>query len=487
MRVAPRHLMPLWCLTATLAHAQIPAPLPHPFRHVVIIVQENRTPDNLFRELLAWPGVNPSNYDIATSGVNSKGQAVAITPVPFGVAYDLRHSHGAFELMYDHGRMDGADKVACVGTCVTNPQFRYVSNATHSIDPYLTLAASYGWANKMFQSNQGPSYPAHQFLFGGTSAPSALDDRNGIFISENPLAPAGASYLGVKDTGCLAPLGEFVGVIGVASTGAETRLTNDPLGTFCFSRPTLATLLEERSLSWKYYAPAPANPGGANPGGSIWTAPASMREVCEPDQDYSACLGERWATNVDLAPADVLRDIADCDLANVSWVIPDGRNSDHPGNVTAVGGPSWVAAIVNAVGTAQACDDGAGYWRDTAILITWDDWGGWYDHVRPEVLSGYQGRYQYGFRVPLIVVSAYTPRGYVNNVAHDFGSILRFVQWTFDIPEGALGFADERATTDLLAFFQLHNAPRPFRVISAPLKAAFFLGDTRPPLAPDND
>src|SRR5258708_37906740 len=87
------------------------------------------------------------------------------------------HSHAAYQLMYDHGRMDGADKIPCLGVCVANPQFRYVSNATHRIDPYLTLAADYGWANKMFQTNQGPSYPAHQFLFGGTSAPSALDDR----------------------------------------------------------------------------------------------------------------------------------------------------------------------------------------------------------------------------------------------------------------------------------------------------------------------
>jgi phospholipase C len=483
MRFAPRHLLPLCCLSATLAHAQIPAPHPHPFRHVVVIVQENRTPDNLFRELLDWPGVNPANYDIATSGVNSSGHRVPIDPVPLGVAYDLSHSHHAYQLMYDHGRMDGADKIPCAGACVPNAQFKYVSNATHSIDPYLTLAADYGWANKMFQSNQGPSYPAHQYLFGGTSAPSALDDRNAIFVAENPAAPVGAGYGATNDTGCLAPLGEFVALIGVAPTGAETRLTNNPLGAFCFSHATMATLLEERSLTWKYYAPAPVNPGGANPGGSIWTAPASIREVCEPNADYTECLGARWATNVDLKAADVLTDIANCHLANVSWVIPDGRNSDHPGNILATGGPSWVAAVVNAIGNAHTC----GYWRDTAIFITWDDWGGWYDHVPPEVLSGHQGRYQYGFRVPLIVVSAYTPKGYVNNVPHDFGSILRFIEWTYDVPEGALGFADERATTDLLGFFQLHNPPRAFHAIPAPLKAAYFLNDKRPALAPDSD
>jgi phospholipase C len=137
-------------------------------------------------------------------------------------------------------------------------------------------------------------------------------------------------------------------------------------------------------------------------------------------------LGGEWAANVDLVPADVLTDIAGCRLSNVSWVIPDGRNSDHAGGTTTTGGPSWVAAIVNAIGTANACDDGAGYWSDTAILVTRDDWGGWYDHVAPSVPAGPQGHYQYGFRVPLLVVSAYTPKGYVNDVPHDFGSVLRF-------------------------------------------------------------
>ena len=472
-------------LVAALAHAE--APRTTPFRHVVVVVQENRTPDNLFRELLSWPGVNPANYDIATFGVNSKGQVVPITPEPLGVPYDLSHAHAAFVAMYDNGRMDGADKIPCVGTCRPNPQFKYVTNVQHAIDPYLTLAADYGWANAMFQTNQGPSYPAHQFLFGGTSAPSAQDDRSGIFIAENPGAPKGAAYKPGTDTGCLAPLNEFNFLVGVDPKGGETRIINNPLGTFCYSRPTLANLLDERELSWKYYAPAVVNTAGANPGGSIWTAPASIRDICQPNKGYTECLGHEWATNVDLVPADVLTDIAACRLSNVSWVIPDGRNSDHPGSTTTTGGPSWVAAIVNAVGTAKKCDKGAGYWSDTAILITWDDWGGFYDHVLPNVLDGLQGHYQYGFRVPLLVVSAYTPKAYVNNTPHDFGSILRFIQTTFDIPEGSLGFADERANTDLLGFFDFGQPARGYNVVPAPLDASFFINDKRPAQAPDTD
>jgi len=146
-----------------------------------------------------------------------------------------------------------------------------------------------------------------------------------------------------------------------------------------------------------------------------------------------------------------------------------------------------VASIVNTIGAATTCEDGTGYWADTAIVITWDDWGGWYDHVAPPVLSGKQGSYQEGFRVPLVVVSAYTPPAFVSNVPHDFGSILRLIQGVFHIPEGSLGFADERADSDLHLFFDFQRAMHAFKVIPAPLDADFFLNDKRPPEPPDND
>jgi phospholipase C len=482
MKFDAKRLVLLWLGTA-VAQAQIP--YPNPFHHVVVIVQENRTPDNLFRGLLTWPGINPANYDIATWGVNSKGQIIPLKPGPLGIGYDLSHTHSAFVAMYDKGKMDGADKIPCSGVCTANPQFKYVDNSQHILDPYLTLAAEYGFANAMFQTNQGPSFPAHQFLFGGTSAPSVLDDRRGIFVAENPSAPKGAGYKAGSDTGCLAPLNESNWLIEPG--GTETKLINNPLGQLCFSHDTMAKLLEDHELTWRYYAPGTVNPGGSNPGGSIWTAPNSIREICEPNQSYSECLGREWATNVDLKPSDVLSDIRACRLANVSWVIPDGRNSDHAGSPATTGGPSWVASIVNAIGADTQCEEGKGYWSNTAIVITWDDWGGWYDHVAPTVLGSPQGDYQHGFRVPLLVVSAYTPKAYVNNVGHDFGSILKFIEAAFGIPEGSLGFADERATGDLRGFFNFQQPPRKFQIIKAPLDADFFINDTRPPEPPDND
>ena len=190
---------------------------------------------------------------------------------------------------------------------------------------------------------------------------------------------------------------------------------------------------------------------------------------------------------MDLRPKDVLADIRSCNLQSLSWVIPAGQNSDHAGDPDNTGGPDWVAAIVNAIGTQPTCPNGEAYWLDTAIIITWDDWGGWYDHESPTIRPLRQGDYQYGFRVPLIVVSAYTPAGYISNSRYDFGSILRFIEHNFAIPEGALTFADLRSTTNLTDFFNLDQPPRPFQRVSAVKDATYFLNDKRAPTDPDDD
>jgi phospholipase C len=180
-------------------------------------------------------------------------------------------------------------------------------------------------------------------------------------------------------------------------------------------------------------------------------------------------------------PAPILNDIADHQLPAVSWVIPSGPNSDHAGSSRTTGGPSWVAAIVNAIGNSS-------YWENTAIIITWDDWGGWYDHVRPRKVidDGYSwgSGYVYGFRVPLIVVSPFAKPGYISHINHDFGSILNLIEEDFGLP--SLGYADAYAD-DLFDCFDFNQAPLVFRTIGAPLDENHFLNDRTPPTPPDND
>jgi phospholipase C len=469
--------------SATLNVTNASAQISH-FQHIIVIVQENRTPDNLFQGLCEPPyGTSNScsstptgsQYGIQTANWLDKTSPTGVTQpvtVPLANQYDLNHSHSGFIAMCDQNAigiclMDGAAGVTCTaGTCPTRPQYAYVDNSTGILNPYLTLATQYGWANYMFQTNQGPSFPAHQFLFGATSAPSPADDAAGIFASENGVPSTAA-------VGCTALTGTAVAVIGPAGENASLYPPIYP----CFEHQTMADLLQSSGISWKYYTSG---------SGSIWTAPNAIEHICGSTGPGGQCTGSDWINNVVLTSARILTDISSCTLPQVSWVIPTGQNSDHA-DINDGGGPSWVASIINSLGTQPQCADGEVYWNNTAILITWDDWGGWYDHQAPTFLGYPQGAYQTGFRVPLVVVSAYTPAAFVDNNRLDFGSILRFIQYNFGIEEGALNFGDARSQVDLTEFFNLTQAPRPFLTIPAQFGPDYFLNDKSPPADPDDD
>ena len=466
----------LVCLAAPMASAQISS-----FTHVVIVIQENRAPDNLFYNLCSPPygssatcSTNPTNkqYDISTSNwadLTSKTGYTTPLSVPLANGYDISHSHDGFTTQCDINssgicRMDGAAQNNCTGTCLSQPHYRYVDNSSGILNPYLTLATTYGWANYMFQTNQGPTFPSHQFLFGGTSAPSASDDAAGTFADSN-MTPDNNN----PKAGCIAASGENVDVI--YSNGTTGKIYP------CFEHQTLADLLEGVNITWKYYTPGD---------GSIVTAPNAISHICVPSEPTGgACTGSYFTSDVVAAPSQVLTDIGNCKLAGVTWVTPAGKNSDHPKSNTG-GGPSWVASIVNAIGNNPKCKDGETYWDNTAILITWDDWGGWYDHEPPTILSGVEGDFQYGFRVPFLVVSAYTSAAYISNTRMDFGTVLRFVEKNYGIEEGTLGFADARSSTDLSEFFNLNQVPRTFVTIPSKYDAAHFINDKEPPTDPDD-
>ena len=208
-----------------------PPPPASKIQHVVIIFQENRTPDNLFQGLCIAPygspsacGVNagPTQYEIQTNNWSNGQVSGGVTQpgvIDLGTngygsnpdEYDLSHAHSAFMDMCDLNpatgacAMDGAELIpySCTkGTAgcppPANPQFMYVNPA--DVQPYLTMAQTYTFADHMFQTNEGPSFPAHQFILAGTSAPTATST---LFVSENPAKSAEAA-------GCIAPADQTV-------------------------------------------------------------------------------------------------------------------------------------------------------------------------------------------------------------------------------------------------------------------------------------
>jgi len=493
-------------LLGAVAQAQFPSQI----KHVVIVFQENRTPDNLFQGLYGLTGSNGVPYDIQNYYVNSSGVQVPLMPVGLATNFDLSHAHSAFvsestaatattPLVPDCGGSTTAEVFGCAAS--TWNQFMYVDDAqalkynnkygkgtTHILDPYLAMAQRWGWANYMYQTNQGPSYPAHQFIFSGTSAPTASDDAMGTFVSEN-FTPKGAF------AGCLAKTTAMNDLIN--SSGVETAY-GGALGDFCYSHESMVTVLDTppvgTPVSWKYYAPA---------AGSIWDAPSSFAAICNPNttgsNPYTVCNGGMDWSNVifpftgSYGAVPFLNDLQSCALPEVSWVIPDGKWSDHASSNTGLG-PSYVAAIVNGIGGFDG--NTCGYWANTAIVLTWDDWGGWYDHEAPWLLKAPWNNYNYGFRVPLIVISAYTTPGLVSTVQpEDFGSVLNMMQGIFfgTANEHLLGFADKRSTADLHEFFTETTA-QPFgSYIPSVEDITYFLGltdtkvDGSAPVPPDND
>jgi phospholipase C len=384
-----------------------------PIEHVVVIVQENRTVDDLFQFL---PGANTQSWGLGPGNQQIRLQSESLT-----AKYDLSHVHSAFTTEYAGGAMNGFAAETCKGTCPRDPAYAYVPQS--DVQAYYTLAESYAFGDNMFETDQGPSFPSHQYLVSGTSTVS-----DG---SPNKAANNGASPTGGLVGGCDSPQGSTVAVINPLG-GEPNSLKQFP----CFHRQSIMNEMDAGGVSWKYYQ--------ATQGNGIWNAVDAVYSIWSNPSEMAA--------NVITPPSQVLTDISNGQLADVVWVTPTQAASDHP-KVNDGSGPSWVASVVNAIGSSQ-------YWNNTAIFIVWDDWGGFYDHVTPTIYNSFE----LSFRVPLIVVSPYAKTGYVSHVQHEFGSILKFIEETYGLP--SLGTTDARAD-DLSDCFDFTKPMTRFKRIPA--------------------
>ncbi len=391
-------------------------------KHVVIIIQENRSFDNFFKD---FPGA-----DSADTGMDSQG-VVQLHPVNLDLPVDVDHQHKAFLKEYDDGKMDGFDLVDTLPK-QTDPTFPYAYVPRNQIDPYWEMAHEYTLGDRMFQSNTGPSFPAHLYLISGQSD----------FTANNPNHLETTRYA----WGCDSPLDATVSII--EPNGQEGD------GVYpCLNFPTLADIALPRGVTWRYYAP------GLEDIGSIWSAFDAIRHI-----RYSPYWG-----NVISPETRVLADARRGDLPNITWIAPSAQNSDHPFPKENTGrdivvqgayGPEWVASVVNSIGHSPL-------WDSTAIFVVWDDWGGWYDHVAPPQLD----RMGLGPRVPFIVISPWAKHRYVSHVQHEFGSLIKFTEFTFNLP--SLHTTDDRSDA-LRDCFDFGQRPSPFREIRVLRQAAFF-------------
>jgi phospholipase C len=411
---------------------------PSPITHIVLIVQENRTFNNLFA---TFPGATGAT--IGKKLASGRVKSVTLKETNLGGQRNFNHNYKSFLTGYDNGKLDAFNliKFASNNKNEGNGPYEYVNPS--QIQPYWQIAERYGLANAMFATQGSDSFPAHQDLIRGGTAIDSSDS-----LIDNP------PYSGAW--GCDSAPGTKTALINtylqVRRGAGPFPCTQDFPGSGANYR-TLRDLMDNASVSWKYYTPEI----GAS--GAIWDA----FDVISPVR-----FGSEWGTNVNWPETNIFNDISNGQLANMSWVIPDGVNSDHP-NRSGDTGPSWVASIVNAIGESQ-------YWDSTAIIVVWDDWGGFYDPVPPPLPRDNQGGP--GLRIPMLVVSPYarigsgSQGGYISNTVYAFGSIIRFVEDTFNL--GRLGTTDGTSNSmdDMFNFYQ---SPRAFQSIGSKYSRSYFM------------
>ena len=456
-----------------------------PIQHVVIVIQENRSFDNLFA---TFPGADGTTTGQAAAmptplaqacrsiggKVITKPTTVPLTEVTltgegfpgnFGkisADEDLDHIHSGFDIQRDHGKMDGFDLTldnanGSGSEPVCTYPYQYVNPS--DIQPYWQIAKQYVLADHTFQTQASGSFTAHQDLIAG-----------GTQISSDEALIDNPSYF---PWGCDANKSVVTAII---KRGGKLERYGGPFP--CLSYTSLRDLLDAKSVSWKFYAMPVQKESGCEHGDTagLWSAFDAIKAV-----RYSS----EWYKNVTRNSNVFFTDVSQRTLPAVSWVTPDGLNSDHPYEFDAPpcgnngppypaedNGPSWVASIVNAIGESP-------YWDSTAIVILWDDWGGFYDHVSPPLPFSWQAGP--GFRVPMLIVSPYV-KPHVEHTVYQFGSILRFVEDVWDL--GTLGKSDEHSTSIGNAF-DFSMQPRKFGAIPSKYSQEFFIKEKPSGIPPD--
>jgi len=400
---------------AAAAHASIRKRLPdgtppgiHKIRHVVIIMQENRSFDSYFGTypgadgipgLAGNPGTLPCIPDPRFSHCRQ----------PYHDA-SLRnsggpHGHGNAVGDIDGGKMDGFVVQAEEGKaeacrahvdspfCSRHPKLPDVMgyHDWREIPNYWDYASQFVLQDHMFESDSSWSMPEHLYLVSGWSARCAK--------RHDPMS----CHAAVQDPEV--PPGEPGNTTGKEPDYAWTDLTY---------------LLHRYGVSWRYYVHHGGQPDCAD--NQMFCAPVPQNSrtpgIWNPLPWFDTVREDHQLR--DIAPlGQFFADLADNKLPAVSWLVPSQKVSDHPPALLS-DGQAYVTGLVNSVMRSRA-------WPSTAIFLCWDDWGGFYDHVKPPVVDG-QG---YGLRVPGLVISPYAKRGYIDHQILSQDAYLKFIEDDF--------------------------------------------------------
>jgi phospholipase C len=360
-----------------------------PIKHVVYIIKENRTFDNYFAR---YPGADGTD-----TGRISTGEEIELSVAPDVLLGDLGHEFLDGVVAINGGRMNGFDRIPLNGDSLAG----YSSFTREGLPAYWAYADNFVLGDRMFSPMYGPTFPAHLYAVGaqaarvvsnkqgpGLYAPSKNGERGGYCSDE------GERVLRFKKL----VRAERERVMR-AEESADFETIKDYWETVhpCFDFRVLPDLLNERGISWHYYA-----------GYGDWRNTIhAIRHL-----RYS----KYWGANVSSTDR-IISDVRDGELAAVTWAVPPVGLNEHPGGPSVCMGENWTVRYVNAIMRSE-------YWDSTAIFIVWDDFGGFYDHVPPP----HYDEMGLGPRVPFLMISPWAKEGFIDHTTYELSSVVRFIE-----------------------------------------------------------
>ncbi len=383
----------------------------NPIKHVVFIIKENRTFDNYFG---SYPGAEGATVG-KTLDCSGPSGCVPGPDYPLKKAldvqpHDITHGFASGLMAINGGEMNGFNIIG-LGDDMTG----YVYHDRDTIPNYWAYADRFVLADHFFTSMYGPTFPEHLYTVAAQSN-GVVDNKTNADTPGNYCDDAReftkrfVDHLSKKDIRTIMKLEENVTdeipdqYIRIAQYWESVRT--------CFDIEVLPDQLEAAGISWKYYALP-----------DLWmNGLQSIRHVR---------FGPMWAKNV--PPSDFVKDVRSGDMPEVSWLVPPESYNEHPGcnskgcspqsPISVCAGENWTVDNINAVMKSE-------YWESTAIVVVWDDFGGFYDHVPPphyDIMG-------LGPRTPALIISPWTRQGespdggYIDSTVYEFSSVLKFIE-----------------------------------------------------------
>jgi Phosphoesterase family len=460
-------------------------------QHVVVISMENRTVDNLFAALYSNPFPGGGTWGSALNLRNPK-VSPTLQPNGFNAHFDPNHLHDVGWKYESQGLWDKEPFACATKPCPSYATpLSYVPATDDGSKIYQSLVENWSIAVNMLQANEGPSFPAHQYFISGqsggvTGSASAPDAE-----SENPVATAQPTGDYVEDGegvdiatgGCDTPGFSIATVDMSKPVPARSPFDNGkPLRPPCDEYQTILDEIVSAQgppdvADWQYIAHSKT---------TIWAAPLGVEHLYK---QYANTDAKNEPFAVDQDAVNFVRNVTgstnpapnpERPFASLTYITPCEHEADHPHVAGIDNGPRWLGWVINSIGESK-------YWKSTAIIITWDDWGGWYDHVpgmpnpgpfRPKInpYDNPDDPNEWGFRIPLLVISPYVHKAFVSTQAtsgfkyRSQSVIMQFVEANFGLP--SLGADDTQGgqRDALKDMFDFAQKPRPYVPVDVTFK-----------------